>query len=166
MREFFKSPRAFVTLFVVTFLFRVLTALPLEGAGNTDGAYVLHVAENLAHGRGFVEDILWNYLDQPAGLPHPSNLYWMPLQSILVALFYAIFGISFHIAQIPFVLLSSLLPLFAFYLARKIFSRDDYAWAAALFTAFSGFYTIYWVSPDSFTSFALVASMCLFFIAS
>lgn len=159
------SRNSYVILFLATLVFRLATALPLEQAGNMDGSYVLHVAENLARGRGFVEDILWNYLDQPAGLPHPSNLYWMPLQSILVAPFYLVFGISYHVAQIPFILLSSLLPLVTFYLARKMFSRDDYAWAAAIFTAFSGFYTIYWVTPDSFTPFALVASIGLFFIA-
>ncbi len=165
MRDWFKPPSAYLTLFVVTLLFRIATALPLEQPGYMDASYVLHIAENLARGRGFVEDILWNYLDQPNGLPHPSNLYWMPLQSILIAPFFVLFGVSYRIAQIPFILLSSLLPLFAFYLARKISSRDNYAWAAALFTAFSGFYTIYWVSPDSFTSFALVASVCLFSIA-
>jgi 4-amino-4-deoxy-L-arabinose transferase-like glycosyltransferase len=89
----------------------------------------------------------------------------MPLPSILIAPFYAWFGASYRVAQIPFVVLSCLLPLFTFYLTRRFFARDGYAWAAALFTAFSGFYTIYWVSPDNFTPFALTASLCLFFTA-
>ncbi len=157
--------RPYVALFVIVLIFRVATALPLTYAGYMDASYAMHVAENLARGRGFVEEVLWNYLDNPAGLPHPSNLYWMPLPSILIAPFFALFGASLCVAQIPFIVLSSLLPLFTFYLTRKLFARDDYAWAAALFTAFSGFYTIYWVSPDNFTPFALTASLCLFFIA-
>ncbi len=177
------SPRAhpYVSIFIITLVFRVVTALPLQQAGYMDASYTLHIAENLSHGRGFVEDVLWNFLDRPAGLPHPSNLYWMPLPSLLIVPLFALFGASYRIAQIPFVVLSSFLPLFAFYLSRKIFAREDapspgaleprsndasnYAWAAALFTAFSGLYTIYWVSPDNFTVFALTASLCLYAMA-
>ena len=155
----------YLVLFFGTLAFRLATALPVTETGYMDASYAIHVAENLARGHGFTEDVLWNYLDNPAGLPHPSNLYWMPLPSILIAPFFVLFGVSFHVAQIPFILLSCLLPLFAFYLCRRIFQRDAYAWVAALLTAFSGFYTIYWVSPDNFTPFALTASVCLFVIA-
>lgn len=165
MKTWFAPPRAYLTLFLITLAFRIATALPLTNAGYMDASYAMHVAENLARGRGFVEEVLWNYLDNPTGLPHPSNLYWMPLPSILIAPFYVLFGISYRAAQIPFIVLSSLVPLVAFYIAYKIFQRDDYAWTAALFTAFSGFYTIYWVSPDNFTPFALTASLCLVFVA-
>ncbi|MBI5304319.1 MAG: glycosyltransferase family 39 protein [Chloroflexi bacterium] len=160
-----KQTRPYIVLFLIALAFRVATALPLEQAGYMDASYTLHIAEQLARGRGFAEEIIWNYLDQPAGLPHPSNAYWMPLPALLIAPLFMLFGVSYRIAQIPFMLLSSLLPLFAFYLSRKIFSRDDYAWSAALFTLFSGFYTIYWVSPDNFTVYAVTASACLFFIA-
>jgi hypothetical protein len=165
MKTWFAPPRAYLSLFLLTLMFRIATALPLTNAGYMDASYAMHVAENLARGRGFIEEVLWNYLDNPAGLPHPSNLYWMPLPSILIAPLYALLGVSYRAAQIPFVVLSSLVPLVAFYVARRIFARDDYAWTAALFTAFSGFYTIYWVSPDNFTPFALTASLCLVFIA-
>jgi hypothetical protein len=165
MRDWFAPPRAYLTLFLITVAFRLATALPLTYAGYMDASYAMHIAENLARGRGFVEDVLWNYLDHPTGLPHPSNLYWMPLPSILIAPFYALFGVSYRVAQIPFIVLSSLLPLITFYISHKIFRRDAYAWTAALFTTFSGFYTIYWVSPDNFTPFALTASLCLLFIA-
>ncbi len=165
MRKFFEPPRAYGLLFMLTLVFRIATALPLTQAGYMDASYAIHVAANVARGDGLIENVLWNYLDHPAGLPHPSNLYWMPLPSLLIAPFFALFGMAYHVAQIPFILLSSFLPLFAFYLARRIFARDDYAWTAALFTAFSGFYTIYWVSPDNFTPFALTASVGLYFIA-
>ena len=49
------------------------------------------------------------------------------------------------------------------YLNRRNFLAG--ASAAALFTAFSGFYMVYWVSPDNFTVFALTASLCLFAMA-
>jgi hypothetical protein len=130
-----------------------------------DASYAIHVAENIAAGRGLIEDVLWNYLDQPASLPHPSNLYWMPLPSFLIAPFFTLFGVSYRVAQIPFILLSLIPPLFAFHLGRRVLGRDDYAWAGALLTIFSGFYMVYWVSPDNFTPFAVTASLCLYVIA-
>lgn len=151
-------------VFLISLAFRVATALPLTQPGYMDASYSMHIAEQLVRGRGLVEEVLWNYLDNPAGLPHPSNLYWMPLTSFLIVPFYAVFGVSYRVAQIPFIMLASVLPVFAFYLGRKIFERDDYAWAGALFTLFSGFFTIYWVSPDNFAVFALVASGCLYLI--
>src|SRR5712692_1704358 len=102
----------YLALFVITLVFRIAIALPIQQAGYMDASYAMHIAENLARGHGFVEDVLWNYLDQPAGLPHPSNLYWMPLPSILIAPLYEIFGVSYRVAQIPFILISSFLPLF------------------------------------------------------
>lgn len=163
----FRAVRAhpYSELLALTLVLRVLTALPLEQAGYMDASYSMHVAENLASGQGLVENVLWNYLDRPVGLPHPSNLYWMPLPALLIAPFYAVVGVSYRAAQIPFLLLSLLLPLFAFALSRRVTGRDDYAWAGALFTAFSGFYTVYWVSPDNFTPFALTASVCLYAMA-
>ncbi len=149
-------------LLLTTLVFRIATALPLQQAGYMDASYSMLVAQNIATGRGLVEDVLWNYLDRPQGLPHPSNLYWMPLPAFMIAPFYALMGISYRAAQVPFILLSLVLPLFAFYLARRIYGRDSYAWAAAVFTAFSGFYTVYWVSPDNFTPFAVAGSVSLY----
>jgi hypothetical protein len=166
----FDSARPYLILFFIALAFRIATALPLAQPGYMDAAYSMHIAGNLARGRGLSEEFLWNYLDQPSGIPHPSNLYWMPLSSFLIAPLYALFGASYRVAQIPFILASALLPLFALYLTRKIFARDPeresrgYAWLAALFTLFSGFYTIYWVSPDNFAVFALTGSIALYLI--
>ncbi len=165
MKRWFESPRAYILLLTITLVVRIATALPLQQAGYMDASYAIHVAENIAVGRGLTEDVLWNYLDRPAGLPHPSNLYWMPLPSFLIAPFFALFGISYRVAQIPFILLSLIPPLFAFHLGSRVLGRDDYAWVGALLTIFSGFYMVYWVSPDNFTPFAVTASLCLYTIA-
>ncbi|HZQ05891.1 MAG TPA: glycosyltransferase family 39 protein [Anaerolineae bacterium] len=157
--------RPYLLLAAIILIFRLVTALPLERAGYMDASYTLHVGANLARGRGLVQDIVWNYLDEPKTLPEPSNLYWLPLPSFLAAASMMLFGISYRAAQLPFIFLSLVPPLFAFYLARRIYQRDDYAWLAGLLTAFSGFYTIYWVSPDNFTPFAVTADLALLFLA-
>lgn len=156
-----RPPRAYLLLAVVTLLLRIVTALPIERAGYMDASYTVHVGSNLAQGRGFVEEVLWNYLDEPRGLPHPSNLYWLPLPTLLSAVFFVLLGVSFHAAQIPFILLSCAIPLLAYYLARRLSERNDFAWTAGLLAAFSGFFTVYWVSPDNFTTFAVAADFTL-----
>ncbi len=67
----------------------------------------------LAQGYGFSEKIIWQYLDDPQGIPTPSHTYWMPLTSILAAAGYAIQD-NFRAAQIPFWLLSGFLPLLSY----------------------------------------------------
>ncbi len=157
--------RAYFFLALIVLLFRLCTALPLERAGYMDASYTQHVGGNLARGRGLVQDVVWNYLEEQKTIPQASNLYWLPLPSLLAGISMALVGISYRAAQIPFVLLSLIPPLFAFYLARRMYARDDYAWMAGLLTAFSGFYTIYWVSPDNFTPFAVTTDFALLFLA-
>ena len=53
--------------------------------GYMDADYYYAGGRQLATGHGFSESYLWNYLDDPTGLPHPSNAYWMPLASLLAA---------------------------------------------------------------------------------
>lgn len=165
-----KQGRSYVFLTGIVLLVRIVTAIPIERAGYMDASYTLHVAERLAEGRGFTEEVLWNYLDSPTGLPHPSNLYWMPLPAILAAASFLIFGVSYHSAQVPFVLLSIIPPGFAFYLANRLFATDrsandrrfaSYAWTAGLLTLFSGFYMVYWIAPDNFAPFAVTTDSSL-----
>lgn len=155
----------YFVLATIVLALRLFTALPLERAGYMDASYTQHVGANLARGRGFTQELVWNYLEEQKTIPGPSNLYWLPLPSMLAGISMTLFGISYRAAQIPFILLSLIPPLFAFYLARRMYARDDYAWMAGLLTAFSGFYTIYWVSPDNFTPFAVTAGFALLFSA-
>jgi len=121
-----------LTVFLLALTVRVLTALPQEQPHYFDAYYYYDVAENLYLGRGFVEDFIWNYLEAPATVTHPSNLYWMPLSSIIAWLSFAFFGASYRAAQIPFVLLSSLLPVMAYYLSYRIYRKRGYAFLAAI----------------------------------
>lgn len=157
--------RPYIWLGLIVLAFRLFTALPLERAGYMDASYTQHVGGNIARGRGLVQDVVWNYLDEQKTIQQPSNLYWLPLPSLLAGMSMMVFGISFRAAQIPFIFLSLVPPLFAFYLARRLYGREDYAWMAGLLTAFSGFYTAYWVSPDNFTVFAVTADFALLFLA-
>jgi len=140
---------------------RILTALPQQQPHYFDAYYYYNVAENLSLGRGFVVDFIWNYLQPPDVVTHPSNLYWMPLTSIIAWPSFAILGASYRAAQIPFILLSALPPVLAYYLSYRIYRRRDYAYLAAILTTFAPFYLKYWACPDNFAPFAVAGGLSL-----
>ena len=153
--------RVGVTLATLSLAVTLLAALPVHGPTYMDADYYLLTAQRLVQGFGFSENILWNYLDDPIGLPHPSHVYWMPLPSILAALGLWLFGDSFRAAQVPFILLAALLPLVSYRLSRALGGERRQAWAAGLFVAFNGFYLPFWAMPDAFAAFALAGSLSL-----
>jgi hypothetical protein len=143
--------------------------------GYMDAYYYFGGAKRLAQGHGFTEPYLWNYLDEPAGLPHPSHLYWMPLASIVPAIAMAVCGplcrtneALFRAAQAPAVLAASALPLVSYLVARRL-ARDrgepgnTAGLAAAWFTIMPGFYLAYWSLPDAFGLYGVVGSLALVF---
>src|SRR3972149_6863621 len=111
---------------------RVLAALPQAQPNYMDAAYYLVGGQRLAQGFGFNDPYVWNYLDRPNSLPHPSHLYWMPLPSILVAGSESIFGISYRAAQLPFILLSAILPLITFAVTWRLTQSRRAVWIASL----------------------------------
>jgi hypothetical protein len=140
---------------------RLSTAALIGRPGYMDTAYYAAGAVQLAQAGGLAEPFIWNYLDDPLGLPHPGFLYWMPLPSLLAAPLAALFPGSFFALQIPFVLLAVLLPLVAYGVAWEATGRRRTAWLAGLLTLFSGFFFPYWTLPETFAPFALFGSLAL-----
>ncbi|UCG25458.1 MAG: hypothetical protein JSW55_05555, partial [Chloroflexota bacterium] len=125
-----------------------------------DAYYYATNGQRLANGYGFSEQIVWQFLDDPAGLPAPSHTYWMPLASILAGAGYAIRN-DFRGAQSLFWLLSGLLPLLAYAISWQLARQRWQAWAAALFTVSGGFYAAFMVQPTTFAPFALAGGLSL-----
>jgi len=148
-------------VFALALAVRIAFVLPQAQPGYMDAYYYTVGAQQLAAGRGFTEPFIWNYLDNPSGLPQPSHQYWMPLPSILAALSMRVFGINFRAAQVPFVLLSALLAVIAYAIAWQTAVSRRQAWAAALLAIFSGFFVPVWSLPETFAPFAVFGSICL-----
>jgi hypothetical protein len=148
-------------VFGIALLLRAAVAAFQQQPGYTDAYYYTVGGQRLASGYGFTEPYVWNYLDDPMSLPHPSHLYWMPLPSILVGLSMSIFGSSFRAAQAPFVLLAAIVPALAYAAAWRISSNRRDAWIAALLAVFSGFYLPFWGLPESFAPYAVFGSLAL-----
>jgi 4-amino-4-deoxy-L-arabinose transferase-like glycosyltransferase len=134
-------------------------ALLIRVPGYMDAEYYYATAAEVAGGNGFVEPFLWNYLDDPSGIPHPSHLYWMPLTSLLAAGGIVLFGAGFRAAQLPFVLLTAGLPPLTAWIALRLGSSARQAFIAGLFAAFSGFYLPFLVTTDAFSAFAWLGTL-------
>ncbi len=156
-----KQHRDMILLFAVSLIVRLLLIITIQGPGYMDAAYSYDIALNLAQGQGFVEPFLWNYLDDPAGLPHPSHMYWMPLPTILAWVGLVVLGESYRSAQIPFVVTAALLPVVSYWVAVQATGRRRHGWLAGLLTIFSGFYVPFWGHTDNFAPFALGGSLTL-----
>jgi hypothetical protein len=57
--------------------------------------------------------------------------------------------------------LTAFLPPVSYRLSRALGGEQRHAWAAGLFTVFSGFYIAFWAMPDAFAAFALAGSLSL-----
>src|SRR5512140_3710109 len=92
--------------------------------GYLDSDYYFAGGVQLATGKGFTEPYLWNYLDDPSGLPHPSHSYWMPLSSIIAAAgMWITRSESYAAGRIGFLLLAALVPVTTAALARSLTQR-------------------------------------------
>ncbi len=125
-----------------------------------DAFYYTTNGQQLAGGQGFSEMIIWQFLDDPQGLPTPSHTYWMPLPSILAAVGYLLID-DFNGAQLLFWLLGGLLPVLAYEISRQLGGQRWQGWATALFAAIGGFYAPFLIQPTTFAPFALAGGLCL-----
>ncbi len=131
--------------------------------GYMDADYYYAGGRQLATGHGFTEMVLWNYLDNPSGLPHPSNAYWMPLASLLAAAGAMLFGPnSWSAARIGFVAIAASLPPLTAALAWSLTSRRDLAITSGLLAVFPAFYLPFLPVTDTFGPYMLLGG--LFFL--
>ena len=130
--------------------------------GYMDADYYFSGGLQLANGHGFTEPYLWNYLDDPAGLPHPSHTYWMPLASIVSALGMWLTGQSTYAAgRLPFLLLSACVPLLTAALAFSVSRQTRLALASGLLSIFSLYYAPFMPVPDNYALYMLFGSAFL-----
>jgi hypothetical protein len=157
--------RDLLFLLALGLLVRAITAALFDQPGYIDAAYYYDVAKNLVTGHGFTEDFILTYLTPAASVVHTSNLYWMPLASLVLVPFFAVFGVSWRVAEIPNVLLSGTLPLLAYWIGWDIFRSRRYSLGAALLTLCAGFYyPLYFIFSDNFGLYAWTAGLALLFI--
>jgi len=127
-----------------------------------DADYYYAGGIQLANGDGFTEPYLWNYLDDPTGLPHASHLYWMPLASILAAAGMAVSASTgFWAARIPTILLAGLIPVICVLQSQYYLHDKRYAWISGFLGVFTGMYVIYVSIPETFVLYLVLGGLVL-----
>ena len=149
-------------LFVLGMGVVLLVSLFQDSPGYMDADYYYAGGLRLAQGEGFTEPFLWNYLDEPEGIPHPSHIYWMPFPSILVYLGMVLTGInSFAVGRLGFLIVAGLVPVVTGALAFSLTEMKKYALLAGTLAAIPGFYTSYLGTTDSFGLYMLFGGLFL-----
>lgn len=134
--------------------------------GYMDAEYYYAGGLRLYQGHGFSEQILWNYLDDPQGLPHPSHTYWMPLASLLAFLGMKALGSSaFWAGRLGFILAAACIPPLTASLAYRLNHSRDSAFFAGLLAVFPAFYLPYLPTTDTFAIYMLLGTFWLWLAA-
>ncbi len=144
--------RSYVTMYALALLLLAGAASFQHSPGYMDADYYLLTGQQLAEGRGLSEPVLWNYLDDPAGLPHPSHAYWMPLPSFLSAFGLLLFPNldAFQAGRIIFILLAALVPPLTARLTFQLSKNRGAAFLAGGFSLLPVFYFPYLATTDTF----------------
>lgn len=132
-----------------------------------DAEYYYAGGIRLAEGYGFTEPYIWNYLGSPTGLPQPSHAYWMPLTSLLAAIFPYLTRVSqFSTARLPFILLAACVPPLTAILASKLTAKRGIPLLAGLLALFSGFYLPFLTTTDTFSIEMIIGTLFLILASS
>ncbi len=124
--------------------------------GYMDADYYQAIGLRFVNGDGLTEPFLWNYLDDPAGVPHPANAYWMPLPSLLAAAGMWLAGRADYAAgRLGFLLLAGVLPVLTALTALWLHGRRKLAWVSGMLAAFAGFYAPFLPLTEGFGLYML-----------
>lgn len=161
------SRRAYLVLFLLGLAMPSMVAVFQRSPGYMDADYYYIGGMRLAQGKGFSEEILWNYLDDPVGLPHPSHAYWMPLASLVAALGMSLMrSVGFWAGKLGFILIAGLVPPLTARLAYSLSERKMHALLAGLLAAIPGFYLSYLATTDTFGVFMLLGACWFLLVGS
>lgn len=151
--------RDFLLLFVVGLIFNSGIAWFQHAPGYMDADYYYAGGVRLFQGQGFTENYLWNYLDNPQTLPHPSHGYWFPLASILAAAGMWLAGTdTFAAARLGFLLVAALIPPVSAVLAFSFTQKRSLALASGFLAVFCGYHAPFLPTTDNFGIFMLLGA--------
>jgi len=152
--------RAYTFLFLLGLAAALAVASFQDYPGYMDSDYYFAGGLQLVQSRGFNEPYLWNYLDDPAGLPHPSHTYWLPLSSILAAISMFLTGQhTYAAARLIFILIAACVPPLTARLALDFTDRRALALTSGLLAVFSVYHASFMPVTDNFAPFMLLGGL-------
>ena len=159
--------RDLAILAAVALVARVGASLIVPDPAYLDAAYYEVVARALVAGDGFRVPIVWSFLETggvfPADpvLPVASNRHWMPLTAILSAGSMAALGTSRFAAELPHVVLASLLVPATAWIGWWLWGSRRVAILSGVLALFAGPMLVYLPMVDSFALFGIAGAVAL-----
>lgn len=141
---------------------RSVAALLVPHPPYTDPAYYVLVADRLADGFGFTVPVLWSFLEVGGSLPSSpalpvaSNGHWMPMTSLLsVPFIWALEPVigAWRAAQVPFVILSTALVPFTYWVGWELWRSRLVARMAGILAVLAGPFLIYYPQVNNIAAF-------------
>ena len=152
--------RIYLLLFVLVLAIAIGIASFQSLPGYLDSDYYFAGGLQLVEGKGFTEPYLWNYLDDPAGLPHPSHTYWLQLSSIVAAISMFVTGQRTYVgARVIFILITACIPPLTARLALDITGRRDLSLTSGLLAVFTIYHAPFLPVTDNFGPFILFGGL-------
>lgn len=156
------SKKILIRLFLAGLLISLGAASLQQVPGYMDADYYYAGALRLVEGQGDSEPYIWNYLNDPAGLPAPSFAYWMPGVSLVAAAGLVLFKpLGFWAARLGFLLLAACVAPLTALLAYRLTGLERHACLAGILALFPGFYLAYMTTTDAFPIYMVLGGLFL-----
>ncbi len=127
-----------------------------QSAGYMDAQYYHATGQQIAQGNGFEETFIWNFLDDPDGVPRPSHGYWMPLASMVAATGMRLMGsYGIHSARLGFLILMGFVAPITAALAEKLGQRQNSSILAGILALVPVFYLPFLATTDTFALYMI-----------
>ncbi|MDQ7026226.1 MAG: glycosyltransferase family 39 protein [Anaerolineae bacterium] len=153
----------FWVLLAIGFTVRLIAAALAPFPGISDPNHYYNLATNLANGRGFVIDYIWQYHNPPAQVTHPID-YWMPLPALWPALGLALFPDNLFAALVPSVIFGTLVIALADRIAAALKADETERLLTMAAVVFLPQYVLNSARTDTTISYIFFMGLtCLFF---
>jgi hypothetical protein len=156
-----------VALFVTALFVRVLVAAGYSDPAYPDSFYYANLARELAAGRGFQIDYVWNFVEvggrlpAAAQLPIPSNAHWMPLAALIQVPFLWALGTNAVASGLPFWIIGATAAPITYWIGRDAGLGKTPAIGAGLLAAAPGALTQFISQPDNFALYMPLGALAL-----
>jgi hypothetical protein len=151
--------RVLIILFIIQITIGFTISRFQSSSGFMDADYYYSGGIQIVQGNAAYEPFIWNYLDNPTGLPHPSFTYWMPLASLVASIGMILFhNTGYFYARSSFLILAGFIPVLSAWLAWKLTKNEKIAWFSGFTAIFSGFYIVYFSITETVVLYMLVGA--------
>ncbi len=148
-----------IILFIIQIVIGFFIIRFQTSSGFMDADYYYSGGIQIAKGNMASEAFIWNYLDNPTGLPHPAFTYWMPMTSIVASIGMMLFNNTGYLyARLSFVFLAGFIPVLSAWLTWNFKKSEKLAWFSGFIAIFSGFYIIYYSITETVVIYMLVGA--------